>query len=60
MAQTNEEDANQDTDAIPKQEREKLERAAFESSYIIDNPTTNVVLSKKCFRSANAAQIWNI
>ena len=41
MAQTNEE-VKQDT--IVKQ-KEKLERSAFESSYIIDNPT-NVVLSK--------------
>jgi hypothetical protein len=41
MAQTNEE-VKQDT--IVKQ-KEKLERSAFESSYIIDNPT-NIVLSK--------------
>ena len=46
IAISQEEDANQENDAIPKKEKEKLERAAFESSYIIDNPT-NVVLSKK-------------
>tara|TARA_R110000787_G_scaffold84610_1_gene181227 strand:+ start:12052 stop:12918 length:867 start_codon:yes stop_codon:yes gene_type:complete len=37
---------NQENDSIPKKVKEKLERAAFESSYIIDNPS-NVVLNKK-------------
>ena len=36
----------QENDSIPKKVKEKLERPAFESSYIIDNPT-NVVLNKK-------------
>lgn len=36
---------SQENDSIPKKVKEKLERQAFESSYIIDNPT-NVVLSK--------------
>ena len=36
----------QENDSIPKKIKPKLERAAFESSYIIDNPT-NVVLNKK-------------
>lgn len=36
----------QENDTIPKKVEEKLERSAFESSYIIDNPT-NVVLNKK-------------
>ena len=38
----------QDNDSIPKKVEEKLERQAFESSFIIDNPT-NVVLSKNAF-----------
>jgi len=37
--------ANSQEDTKKEKKKEKLERAAFESSYIIDNPT-NVVLSK--------------
>jgi hypothetical protein len=37
---------NQENDSVPKKVKEKLERAAFESSYVIDNPS-NVVLNKK-------------
>lgn len=43
LAQEN--DATVEKDTIIKNKKEKLERAAFESSYIFDNPT-NVVLSK--------------
>lgn len=45
IAISQEKEAVQENDSIPKKVKEKLERAAFESSYIIDNPT-NVVLSK--------------
>jgi hypothetical protein len=38
----------QDNDTIPKKQKEKLERPAFESSYVIDNPT-DVVLRKNAF-----------
>ena len=40
----------QKNDTIVKKVKEKLERAAFESSFIIDNPT-NVVLSKKALEA---------
>ena len=40
------EDGDKQNDSIPKKVKEKLERSAFESSYVIDNPT-NVVLNKK-------------
>jgi len=42
-----EDNVKKENDTIVK---EKLERAAFESSFIIDNPT-NVVLSKKAFEA---------
>jgi len=42
-----EDDVKKDKDTIVK---EKLERAAFESSFIIDNPT-NVVLNKNAFEA---------
>ncbi|MFK5983726.1 MAG: DUF5777 family beta-barrel protein [Flavobacteriaceae bacterium] len=36
---------NQENDSIPKKVKEKLERAAFDSQYLIDNPT-NIALNK--------------
>ncbi len=41
-----EDGVSKENDSIPEKVKEKLERQAFESSYIIDNPT-NVVLKKK-------------
>ncbi len=46
IAISQEEGVSQENDSIPKKVKEKLERAAFESTLIIDN-VTNVVLSKK-------------
>ena len=40
------ENGDKQNDSIPKKVKEKFERSAFESSYVIDNPT-NVVLNKK-------------
>lgn len=40
------ENGEKQNDSIPKKVKEKLERSAFESSYVIDNPA-NVVLNKK-------------
>lgn len=45
FANSQQSDTAQENDSIPKKVKEKLERPAFESSYIIDNPT-NVVLGK--------------
>ncbi|MCF6307082.1 MAG: DUF5777 family beta-barrel protein [Flavobacteriaceae bacterium] len=46
MAISQKDVANQKNDSIPKKVKEKLERDAFETPYIIDNPT-NIVLNKK-------------
>lgn len=46
IAISQEDGVSQENDSIPKKVKEKLERPAFESSYIIDNPT-NEVLNKK-------------
>ena len=48
IANAQEDNTKKENDTIVKKVKEKLERSAFESSYIIDNPT-NVVLSKGSF-----------
>jgi len=48
IAIAQEDDAKKENDTIVKKVKEKLERPAFDSSFIIDNPT-DVVLSKNAF-----------
>ena len=48
IAIAQEDDAEKENDTIVKKVKEKLERPAFDSSFIIDNPT-DVVLSKNAF-----------